>query len=102
AAVPPRSPPPPTVPDTREYNRRRQLPAFRSGQFRQITPAPDGYQLVDGCLASSWYGEETLDIEAVHAMAPGAKIVYVGGSDCDTGLDEAWAATIDSHVADIV
>jgi len=26
----------------------------------------------------------------------------VGASDCDTGLDEAWATTIDSHVADIV
>src|SRR4029078_11211210 len=25
-----------------------------------------------------WYGEETLDVEAVHAMAPGAKIVYAG------------------------
>jgi subtilase family serine protease len=49
-----------------------------------------------------WYGEETLDVEAVHAMAPGAKVVYVGATDCVTGLDEAWAATIDNHVADVI
>ena len=36
----------------------------------------------DQCDAAGWYGEETLDVEAVHAMAPGANIVYVGGSDC--------------------
>jgi subtilase family serine protease len=35
-------------------------------------------------------------------MAPGAKVVYVGAKDCNTGLDDAWAATIDNHVADIV
>jgi subtilase family serine protease len=93
---------PTIVQDTNTYNRRHQLPAFKHGQFSQITPAPDGYGMIEECNAPGWYGEETLDIEAVHAMAPGAKIVYVGGSDCSTGLDEAWATTIDNHVADIV
>ena len=32
-----------------------------------------------------WWGEETLDIEAVHAMAPGAAIVYVGAPTATTG-----------------
>src|SRR5713226_2487863 len=27
-----------------------------------------------------WYGEETLDVEAVHGMAPGASIVFVGAA----------------------
>jgi subtilase family serine protease len=35
-------------------------------------------------------------------MAPGAKVVYVAGSDCLAGLDEAWAETIDNHVADVI
>ena len=35
-------------------------------------------------------------------MAPGAKVVYVGASDCLSGLDNAWAATIDNHVADVI
>jgi len=88
--------------DAQQYNRKHGLPAFKSGQFRQITPAADGYANTELCDAQGWYGEETLDVEAVHAMAPGAKVVYVGGSDCVTGLDEAWAETIDNHVADIV
>jgi subtilase family serine protease len=88
--------------DTRTYNRKHGLPAFSHNQFRQITPGPDGYNSVEECGGAGWYGEETLDIEAVHSMAPGARVVYVGASDCLSGLDEAWAATIDSHVADIV
>jgi len=35
-------------------------------------------------------------------MAPGAKIVYVGASNCLEGLDNAWAETIDNHVADVI
>jgi subtilase family serine protease len=93
---------PTIVGDTQTYNARHGLPAFGRHQFTQITPAPDGYDLVDECGGAGWYGEETLDIEAVHSMAPGANVVYVGGADCSTGLDEAWASTIDNHVADIV
>ena len=74
----------------------------RRGQFSQITPGPNGYDLTDLCGAQGWYGEETLDVEAVHAMAPGAKVVYVGASDCSSGLDDAWASAIDNHVADVI
>ena len=68
--------------DAQRYNRVHRQPLFTRGQFSQITPGPNGYDLVDECPAQGWYGEETLDVEAVHAMAPGAKIVYVGASDC--------------------
>jgi subtilase family serine protease len=88
--------------DAQQYNVVHHQPRFRHGQFRQITPGPDGYANIDECGGNGWYGEETLDVEAVHAMAPGAKIVYVAGSDCLSGLDDAWAETIDNHVADIV
>jgi subtilase family serine protease len=88
--------------DAQQYNRVHHQPLFGSGQFRQITPPANGYDLIDECGAQGWYGEETLDVEAVHAMAPGAKVVYVGGADCSSGLDEAWAETIDKHVADVI
>ena len=55
-------------------------PLFKPGQFSQIVPPADGFDQVDECGAQGWYGEETLDVEAVHAMAPGAKVVYVGGA----------------------
>ena len=88
--------------DAQKYNQVHHQPLFSSGQFSQIVPDPDGFDQADVCGAQGWYGEETLDVEAVHAMAPGAKIVYVGAPDCLGGLDEAWASTIDSHVADVI
>ncbi len=91
---------PTIVSDTSVYNRRHGLPQFGHQQFTQITPGPDGYDQAATC--GDWYGEETLDIESVHSMAPGANVVYVGAADCADALIEAWAATIDNHVADIV
>jgi subtilase family serine protease len=88
--------------DAQKYNQVHGQPLFRPGQFTQIIPPADGFNLIDECGAQGWYGEETLDVEAVHAMAPGAKVVYVGASDCSSGLDTAWAETIDNHVADII
>ncbi len=88
--------------DAQLYNKAHGQPLFTKGQYTQITPGPDAYDLVSECGGNGWYGEETLDVEAVHAMAPGAKIVYVGATDCSSGLDNAWAATIDNHVADII
>jgi subtilase family serine protease len=88
--------------DAQKYNRVHHQPLFKHGQFRQITPGPNGYGLVDECGAQGWYGEETLDVEAVHAIAPGAKLVYVGASDCASGLDNAWASAIDHHIANVI
>jgi subtilase family serine protease len=88
--------------DAQKYNKVHHQPLFKPGQFSQIVPPADGFDNVELCGAQGWYGEETLDVEAVHAMAPGAKIVYVGASNCLEGLDNAWAATIDNHVADVI
>ena len=58
--------------DAQRYSTAHQQPLVRQGQFSEITPAADGYHMVNACGAQGWYGEETLDVEAVHAMAPGA------------------------------
>jgi subtilase family serine protease len=75
-----------------------------ASQFSQVIFKPD--QKLQGahqCDASGWYGEETLDVEAVHAMAPGAHIVYVGGGSCeDAALDVALNAVVANHLASIV
>ncbi len=88
--------------DAQLYNQVHKQPTFIPGQFTQMTPGPNGYDNADLCGAQGWYGEETLDVEAVHAMAPGAKILYVGASDCLSGLDDAWASTIDNHLANVI
>ena len=47
--------------------------------------------------------EEALDVEAVHAMAPQANIVYVAAASCDdTDLMAALQTVVDNHLATIV
>jgi subtilase family serine protease len=49
-----------------------------------------------------WYGEETLDVEAVHGMAPGANILFVGAPNNYRDLDAALNHVVDQHLANIV
>lgn len=49
-----------------------------------------------------WYGEETLDVEAVHGMAPGAHIVFVGAPNNFQDLDAAMNHVVDRGLAQIV
>ena len=53
------------------------------------------------CGPQGWYGEETLDVESVHAMAPGANVLFVGAKNCAGGLNKAWASVIDQHLASV-
>ncbi|CAG7627428.1 S53 family peptidase [Actinacidiphila bryophytorum] len=74
---------------------------YRKGQLSQVLPAD--YNSTEDCDAGGWYGEETLDVEAVHAVAPDADIVYVGGASCfDNDLLDALNKVVDNHLADIV
>ena len=88
--------------DAQRYSKVHGQPQFTHGQFTQKTPAKNGYNLEKACGPQGWYGEETLDVEAVHAMAPGAKIIYVGAKNCAAGLNEAWASAIDHHIANVI
>jgi subtilase family serine protease len=73
-------------------------------QFSEMVAAPTpGLEAPDQCDAAGWYGEQTLDVEAVHAMAPGAHILYVGAADCqDATLDASLNSIVAGHLADIV
>jgi subtilase family serine protease len=88
--------------DAQTYARRNdsQHP-LRSYQFGQLLPAT--YTDTHSCGASGWYGEETLDVEAVHAMAPAANILYVGASSCyDTDLNAAVNTVVDNSLAQVI
>jgi subtilase family serine protease len=91
--------------DAAEYARRND-PAhpLKQSQFREFVYPPNPIlEPADQCDAAGWYGEQSLDVEAVHAMAPGANILYVGGSDCeDLSLDKALNKIVAGHDADIV
>lgn len=74
---------------------------LRSYQFSQNLPG--SYTYIDDCDASGWYGEETLDVEAVHATAPGANILYVGATSCQNDdLAAAVNTVLDNDLAQII
>ncbi|MBV9845869.1 MAG: S8/S53 family peptidase [Kutzneria sp.] len=91
--------------DAAEYAKRNDPDhPLRTSQYRQIVfPPTPGTEDPAQCDAAGWYGEQSLDIEAVHAMAPGANILYVGGADCsDLGLDKALNTVVSKRLAQIV
>lgn len=76
---------------------------IRSYQFSQSLPASYQHVDPDECDAAGWYGEETLDVQAVHAMAPAANILYVGASSCDDNdIVAAVNTVVDNELAQVV
>ncbi|ABK53435.1 physarolisin II [Acidothermus cellulolyticus 11B] len=74
---------------------------YAPGQLTQSLPRT--FTNTKLCDASGWFGEETLDVEAVHAMAQGAKIRYYASSSClDRDLLDAFARINDEARVQIV
>jgi subtilase family serine protease len=88
--------------DATEYSSRHGLPPI-AGHFRQVV-APGTYVRPENPAQDpeGWSGEETLDVEAVHTMAPGADIVYVGAPNNYRDLDAVLNRVVDRRLADIV
>lgn len=94
---------PTIVSDVNAYSAALGEPGLAAGQYQQIVPTPAQFVDQDACgLPSGWQGEQTLDVEAVHALAPGAKVLYVGGFNCGGGLDVAMSKILDGKLANIV
>jgi subtilase family serine protease len=76
---------------------------MNSSQLVQVVP-PGVYKRPQNPRQDpqGWYGEETLDIEAVHGIAPAAKIVYVGAPNNYQDLDAAMNHVVDKNLAQIV
>ncbi|MBF9073232.1 S53 family peptidase [Streptacidiphilus fuscans] len=94
---------PTIVQDLARYNQEMGLPQFAPGQFSQVAPN-GGFNLdTNPSDVQEWAGEESMDIEAIHTMAPAAKIVYYGTpSSSDSDFDTALEAIVAKHTADIV
>ena len=92
----------PTMPgDANQYAEAVGDPIFGQKQYREVLPP--SYDDIAECGGSGWYQEQTLDVEAVHAMAPGANVVYVAASDCTfSGLLDALSKIVNNHLADVV
>jgi len=75
---------------------------FKPGQYTEKLFEPFNVMPDECGDPSGWWGEETLDVESVHGMAPDANVLYLGAKDCDTGIDDALNYVVEHHLASIV
>jgi subtilase family serine protease len=95
---------PTIVQDVNQWSINRGLLPLKSNQLTQVV-APGTYHHPEAGKKQDpqgWYGEETLDVEAVHGMAPAANIVYVGAPNNFQDLDAALNNVVDKQLAQIV
>jgi subtilase family serine protease len=87
--------------DVQGFSDYRGIPELAPGQFTDDSPPASTFY--DQSLCGDWTPEQSLDIETVHGVAPGAKIVYVGAPSCnDSDLIAAANEVVQNHLADIV
>jgi len=89
--------------DVNKWSTNRGIPTMSPSQLVQVVP-PGIYKRPNNRAQdpSGWYGEETLDVEAVHGIAPAAKIVFVGAPNNYQDLDAAMNHVVNFHLAQIV
>jgi subtilase family serine protease len=93
---------PTIVEDVNRFSQTYGLPLLTSSNFRQIVH-PGTYHVGESILdPQGWYGEESLDVEWVHAIAPQAHIVYAGANNSEVPLDHALEDLIDANQVDII
>lgn len=86
---------PTALSDANRWARQRHVPPFAAGQFKAYVAADAGGGGTD---------EDALDIEAVHGMAPAAKVDFVSGGGQFTGdpLLDALDTVVQRRLADVV
>lgn len=78
-------------------------PLLASQFTAEVADPTPGQEDPSQCNAVSWYTEQALDVQAVHAMAPGAHILFVGGADCQNlTLDASLNSIVAAHSASMV
>jgi len=88
--------------DANKYAVRQGDRAFDRGQF-QDRSVPEDPTTGDDCGGNGWYGEQALDVEAVHGMAPGANVYYYGAASCyDDDLMAQLSQVVHDNKASIV
>jgi subtilase family serine protease len=74
---------------------------FKAGQYSEVND-PSQYTNKDLCGFGD-YGEESLDVDMAHGLAPDAKVITVAANSCfDSDLLAAEANIVDKHLADVV
>jgi len=93
---------PTIVQDVNQYSSLHGLPQLGNKFSQHVAPGTFVRPQNPRQDPEGWSGEETLDVEAVHTMAPGANILYVGAPNNYQDLDAAMNWVVSRHAADIV
>jgi subtilase family serine protease len=89
--------------DANKFSKITENAPFRPGQYNQYLPKSYYDAGPNECDAPGWYGEETLDVESVHDMAPDSDVNFVGAKSCnDVDLASADAKIVNKGLANIV
>ncbi|MGH8861658.1 MAG: S53 family peptidase [Jatrophihabitantaceae bacterium] len=74
---------------------------YAPGQYQEYVNTPFTHKAQ--CGPSGWSGEESLDVESVHAMAGGANILYYGSASCyDQDFLNTLQGVVDDNQAQLV
>jgi subtilase family serine protease len=85
--------------DIQAFSKSFGLPPVRYSEV--VAPGTLRYPKDPG-ETQNWYIEQALDVEWTHAIAPRARIVYVGAANTTKGLDQALNDVVDNRLADVV
>jgi subtilase family serine protease len=85
--------------DIQSFSQSFGLPPVRYSEV--VAPGTLRYPKDPG-ETQNWYIEQALDVEWTHAIAPRARIVYVGAANTTKGLDQALNEVVDKRLADVV
>src|SRR5205823_1610221 len=75
--------------DANSFSHEFGLPRLTHSNYRSIVAPGTRRYPSDPAETQSWYVEQALDVEWAHAVAPDARIVYVGAANDARGLDQA-------------
>ena len=86
--------------DVAQYSTLHNLavPSIREIVAPGVYLHPDTPKQVPG----DFYGEETLDAEAIHTTAPGAQLLFVGSSNANQDFDASINHIVDKHLSNII
>lgn len=79
--------------------------AFGAGQYMESVDRGAWKHLGDGVCETpaTWGGEEALDVEMAHGLAPDADVHFFGAASCqDQDIAATLAFIVDHHAADVV
>jgi subtilase family serine protease len=87
--------------DASQYSADNGDPQFAPGHYTENLPS--SWNSTGPCGGGGWFNEQSIDVEALHGMAPAAKLVYLGAASCfDNDFQDALLRVVDNHLADII